>query len=249
MLLLYLPRQWTSRAIRRGADPETEGPMRRKTTSAVLLAGASALGAAIGAGPAAAHPHVWVNVSTTVNYDKGSVTGLSHTWAFDDMYTAMAVQGLDANSDGTYTREELAELAKVNIDSMKEFKYFTVAKLGGRGLEFKDPTDYWLEHKDGILSLHFTMPFEQPVLADAEGLSFVVVDETFFISFDLIEKDPVKLAGAPDGCAASIVMPKEDIDQLQALNDAFGGQLTAGNANQGMGAGYAKTVTLGCKKS
>ena len=37
--------------------------------------------------------------------------------------------------------------------------------------------------------------------------------------------------------------------ELQKLNESFGGQLTTGNQNAGMGLGYAKTVTLGCKKS
>lgn len=205
--------------------------------------------APLGVAPASAHPHVWVNVETTVQYDKGTVTALTHKWSFDDMYTAMAIQGLDANKDGTYTKEELAELTKVNIDSMKEFEYFTHAKLGGRELKFKDPVNAWLEHKDGVLSLYFTMPFEQPVLSDAEGLSFAVYDETFFISLDFVEKDPIKLAGAPEGCAANVAVPKDDADQLKSLSDAFGGELTAGDANQGMGSSYAKTVTLGCKRS
>lgn len=220
---------------------------RLRTGIATIAAAVAAVLAA--AEPAAAHPHVWVNVETTVNYDKGTITGLTHKWSFDDMYTAMAIQGLDANGDGVYSKQELAELAKVNIESMKEFNYFTFAKLGGKELKFKTPENAWLEHKDNVLSLYFTMPFEEPVLAEAEGLSFAVYDETFFIAFDLVEKDPVKLAGAPSGCTASIAVPKDDLDQLQSLNDAFGGQLTAGNANQGMGFGYAKTVTLGCKRS
>lgn len=214
-----------------------------------MTLGALTAFATLPAQPAGAHPHVWVNVEATVNYENGTIVGIGQKWTFDDMYTAMAVQGLDTNGDGTYSREELAELAKVNIESMKEFSYFTVAKLAGQPVKFKDPNDAWLEHKDGILSLHFTMPFDQPILAEAEGLSFSVFDGTFFIAFDLIEKDPVKLVGAPDGCAATVAVPQDDLDQLQALNDAFGGQMTAGNANQGMGAGYAKTVTLGCKKA
>src|SRR5690606_6177417 len=78
----------------------------------------AALGAVVlaGASPAAAHPHVWVTVETTVLYQGGAITGLQHKWTFDDMYTAMAIQGLDTNGDGTYSREELTELAQVNID-------------------------------------------------------------------------------------------------------------------------------------
>ena len=214
--------------------------------------GLSALfaGATLAPPPAVAHPHVWVTTETTVNYDHGAVAGLTHLWTFDDMYTAMAVQGLDTNGDGKYSKEELAELAKVNMDGLKEFSYFTFAKLAGQDLKFKEPVDAWLEHKDGVLSLHFTLGFEQPVLADAQGLTFSVYDESFFIAFDLAKENPVRLsANAPAGCAASVSVPQEDLDQLQSLNDAFSGQLTAGTANQGMGSGYAQTVTLGCKKS
>lgn len=202
------------------------------------------------AAPAAAHPHVWVTVETTVLYEGGSVTGLQHKWSFDDMYTAMAIQGLDANGDGQYSREELAELAQVNIDGLREFGYFTVARLGETVVKARDPVDYHLEYTDGILSLHFTLPFEQPVLAEAPDFNFAVFDESFFIAFDFDTKDPVKLsAGAPEGCSANIGIPQNELDQLKALNESFGGQLTTGDANEGMGLGYAKTVTLGCKKS
>ncbi|TMJ63980.1 MAG: DUF1007 family protein, partial [Alphaproteobacteria bacterium] len=77
------------------------------------------------AASATAHPHVWITVETTVLYDKGTFTGLQHKWTFDEFYTAMAIEGLDKNKDGIYDREELAELAKVNVDGLKEFGYFT----------------------------------------------------------------------------------------------------------------------------
>jgi len=45
--------------------------------------------------------------------------------------------------------------------------------------------DYWLEHKDGLLSLYFTLPFASPVLSEAKGLTISVYDPTYFIAFDL----------------------------------------------------------------
>ena len=43
-------------------------------------------------------------------------------------------------------RQELSELAQINLDGLKEFNYFTVAKLGDADLKFKPPVDYWLAH-------------------------------------------------------------------------------------------------------
>ena len=103
----------------------------------VLLAddGQAALAQAAATGPATAHPHVWISVATTVVYGNGAVTALRHRWTFDEIYTAMAIQGLDANNDGAYDRAELAELAKVNVHGLKEFGYFTTAKLGEEAVE------------------------------------------------------------------------------------------------------------------
>ncbi len=199
---------------------------------------------------AEAHPHVWVNVETTVLYDQGKVTGLEHRWTFDDMYTSMAIQGLDKNGDGTYSREELAELAQVNMDGLKEFDYFTFVKLGDKPVPLAPPKNYWLEHKDGVLALHFTMPLAEPVPADAPGFNFAVYDQSFFIAFDLIKDNPVKIsAGAPAGCLASVGNADKDLEDLQKLNDAFSGSLTAGNQNMGTGLGYATTVSVSCHKS
>jgi hypothetical protein len=54
--------------------------------------------------------------------------------------------------------------------------------------------------------------------------------------------------GAPAGCAATVGQSDKDLADLQRLNDAFGGQMTAGNANEGTGVGYAATIHLSCAK-
>lgn len=194
-----------------------------------------------------AHPHVWVAVETTVIYENAAVTGLRHTWTFDDLYTAQAVQGLDTNGDGTYDRQELAELAKVNMDGLKEFAYFTFAKLGETDVALGEPTDAWLEHKDGTLALHFTVPLRQPVLAEADGFSFSVYDPSFFIAFDLAKDNPIRLAEqAPQGCTAEIGIPKSDQIDLSRLGESFAQEL---GDYAGFGLSMAKTVSIRCAKS
>ncbi len=223
-----------------------ERPHWRATVACGLAFAASGLAAA----PAAAHPHVWVNVETTVLYDAGKVTGFKHRWAFDDMYTAMAIQGLDKNKDGTYSREELAELAQVNIDGLKDFAFFTFAKLGDKALALSPPKDYWLEHKDGLLSLHMTLPLAEALPAETQGLTFAIYDQSFFIAFDLIKDKPVKFSeGAPSGCSAQVGGAEKDLAELQKLNDAFAGQMTAGDANMGDGLGYSTTIAITCAKT
>jgi ABC-type uncharacterized transport system substrate-binding protein len=191
--------------------------------------------------PAHAHPHVWVTVESTLLSERGAFTGLQHKWTFDEFYSAMAVEGLDTNKDGKYSREELAELAKVNVTSLKDFGYFTFPMLAGQALKVADPNDYWLETKDGILSLHFTVPFASPVLPEAKGFTFAVYDPSFFIAFDLAKTDqPVRLGeGAPKGCALKIGAPDRNPNDASALGESL-------TAMTGFGVSVAKTVSVAC---
>lgn len=191
--------------------------------------------------PAQAHPHVWVTVESTLLFERGSFTGLKHTWTFDEFYSAMAVEGLDTNKDGKYDKQELAELAKVNVTSLKDFGYFTFPTLAGQALKVADPNDYWLEYNDGILSLHFIAPFASPVLAEAKGFAFAVYDPSFFIAFDLAKTaQPVRLSeGAPKGCALKVGVPDKDPKDASALGESL-------SAMTGFGVSVAKTVSLEC---
>lgn len=204
---------------------------------------ALATGALATAAPVAAHPHVWVTNEITILFDKGSIAGLRHKWTFDDMYTAMAIQGLDTNKDGIYDRQELAELAQVNIDGLKEFEYFTFVKLAGQRLATGAPADFYLEHsKDGLLSLHFTLPFTQPVMVDAKGFAVQVADPGFFIAFEFAKTEPVKLgAGAPASCKPIFVTDGKDAADAKQLDEAFVQQLGAAT-----GVSVSRSVSVSC---
>jgi ABC-type uncharacterized transport system substrate-binding protein len=201
---------------------------------------------ALSVSPALAHPHMWVTYEMTVTYDKGTVTGVDHVWSFDDAYAAMALEGLDTNNDGKYDQHELEPLLKVNMDGLKEFNYFTVAKLGDEQLEFLPPTNAHLDYTNGVLHLTFHLPLAKPVLADADGLTFAVFDPSYFIDFEPEKTDAVKLASAPAGCTATVLDPSaEKQDEVaKKLGAAMAQQFGAAS----VGFGSYKTIAVSCKK-
>ena len=115
-----------------------------------------------------AHPHVWITAKSEVIYaPDGSITGVRHAWTFDDMFSTYALQGIETKTKGVYTREELAPLAQTNVESLKEFNFFTFAKADGKKTKFVEPVDYFLEYKDGALTLHFVAAAEGAGNAEA----------------------------------------------------------------------------------
>lgn len=176
----------------------------------------------------------------------GAVTGLRQDWTFDDMYSAFALTGIAAKKKGQYTRAELQALAQVNIDSLKDFGYFTFAKLDGKrrqGDAFATPVDYWLDYdsETAELTLHFTLPFKQP--AAAKHLIVEIYDPEFFIDFAFAENDAVKLIGAPTQCNFLAEKPQDDnFFSAQSLNRSY----VPSEANIGMGIKFANKISVEC---
>ncbi len=117
--------------------------------------------------------------------------------------------------------------------------------LTGNGAEthFVDPVDYYLDFdpKETVLTLHFTLPFKEPVKAKA--LDVEVYDPEFFIDFGFAEKDPVRLVSAPAQCTA--VDPETERRQFPRIAAARSGLQTS-EANVGMGANFANKISVNC---
>jgi ABC-type uncharacterized transport system substrate-binding protein len=122
------------------------------------------------------------------------------------MFSAYALQGTPHAKKGQYTREELASLAQVNMDSLKEYGYFTFARADGKKLKFSDPVDYWLEYKNATLTLHFSLPLK--AAATAKVMQIEVYDPTIFVDFEFAKGAPVSLSDAPQ-CNLTYDLPHQ----------------------------------------
>jgi ABC-type uncharacterized transport system substrate-binding protein len=195
----------------------------------------------LGAGAAQAHPHVWITASSELVYaPDGSVTGVRHAWTFDDMFSSYALQGIEGKTKGVYSREELAALAQTNVESLKEFAYFTFARADGKKEKFLEPVDYFLEYKDDALTLHFTLPLKTPV--KPKELALEVFDPSFFIDFKLADKDPVRLVGAPRECQMKFQRPNDGAADAQKIGE----QNFLSGDNSNYGAMFANKITVAC---
>ncbi len=214
-----------------------------------LVALTAALACLVAAsGRVCAHPHVWVTMNEELLYAAdGAVTGVRHAWTFDDMFSAFATQGIAQKTRGTFTRAELAPLAKINIESLKEYAYFTYAKVDGKRRKdpFLAPVDYFLDYdpKETVLTLHFTLPFKAPVKAKA--LAIEIYDPEFFIDFGLAKNDPVRLIGAPAQCKVAVEKPYDgNFPTTLRLDQAF--SFATSEANIGMGVNFANRISVEC---
>jgi ABC-type uncharacterized transport system substrate-binding protein len=173
----------------------------------------------------------------------GRITGVRHAWAFDDMFSTFVTQGLENWRKGKFTREELAPLAKSNMESFKEFAYFTYATADGNDVPFTEPLpDYWLDYADSILTLHFTLPFKTPVRAN--DLKLEVYDPTIFINFEFAKETPVKFVGATQ-CRFNIELPREMTPRERMALSQIAAEVP--NTTMAWGAQFANKIIVHCR--
>lgn len=204
-----------------------------------LLAFALVLAAAL---PAAAHPHVTIIAKAAFVLDsQGKITGIRHHWTFDEAYSAFATTGMKKDPDGKTTAAELKDLAKLNVESLNEFGYFTKLSQGNKALEFGTPKEgYSLEDTGKALVLNFVLPLKRATLPTS-NMSLRVDDETFFVAFGLADADPVTFEGKST-CKIDIKRPAKVADQsMQKLGEDFFNNLKTGFAED-----YATTIKLSC---
>lgn len=156
-----------------------------------------------------AHPHVWVTARTELVFNGPVMESVRHVWQFDEAFTAFAIQGLDTNEDGTLSQEELQPLAKVNVESLQEYGFFTYVEGGDFEAEFNQPTEFWLDFNNGRLTLFYTLPLKTPAAPGTDGMTVEVYDPGFFVAFEMVREDPVIATNLPETCKLAFEKPKE----------------------------------------
>lgn len=153
-------------------------------------------------GGASAHPHVWVTMKCKIIFDDGgSVTGLLHSWSFDEMASAFATMGMTSRN-GAFTHEELAASAREQIVSLSKDGFFTTVRVGNARQQLGAASDYWLEFDGKLLTLHYLLPVT-PALPPT-ALTVEIYDPSYFVDMRFADESPVELIHAPNGCAPSI---------------------------------------------
>jgi len=193
--------------------------------------------------PAGAHPHVMVAVTSEVIFADGKVAGIRHHWTFDDMYSAFVTANLGKDGKDP-TTAELQPVAQTNVESLKEFDYFTVPKMNGKKAIFGAPKDYSMtfDGRDKTATLHFTVPLAEA--AYGKLFVFQIYDPSYFVAFQFEQMEPVKLLSAPQGCSLSVSKPRAlDSEESKKLNESFFSGLSPGSD---FGAKLADRAILAC---
>ncbi len=199
---------------------------------------------------ASAHPHVWVEMRTDVVFNNaGLIDGVNVEWSFDDGYAAEALTGMDVNGDGEYSQEELAPLTKENINSLKDYDYFTFMRSGENALAAAPPMNAGQTYNGNKLKLHFTVPLKTPFDPHTGDFMVKVYDPEFYIAYDYAKDEPVDTGGnIPADCKLIVKPIPSDAETTQLLSMLSSKDKDWKPENgEDFGSIFAQAVLVSCK--
>jgi len=164
----------------------------------------------LGAQPASAHPHVFINNRMTVMFEGGILQGIGFTWTFDDMFSNMILLDYDPKHTGKFDAAQVKAVKEGAFDNLENYHYFIAISTGKKQVgHFKIErfTPSVTEEKKLVYS--FFVPLKVPVQPTDQTVHLTVYDDSYFVAFDLLHLDDVTVNASPDiTCTLSIEKTK-----------------------------------------
>ncbi|MBD1206302.1 MAG: DUF1007 family protein [Rhodobacteraceae bacterium] len=196
------------------------------------------------AGPAAAHPHIFMETEIEVLRDaEGRAAALRVTWTYDPFFSLVLIteRGLDPDGDGTLTAAETAALQGFDMNWEPGFPGDTYAFAGAQAVALSGPRDGVARYEGGrIISSHI-----RDLVVPVSGLLVVKnYDPTYYTEYTI-------RAVRAEGCATEIIAP--DLTEAERALQAALAELPADvDVEMGfpeVGAVFAQEVRVTCAAS
>jgi ABC-type uncharacterized transport system substrate-binding protein len=198
--------------------------------------------ALFGAPQAHAHPHEWIDVTSTPVFDaQGQITAIREHWLFDIYYTALSLPDFDANHNKKLDPEELLTLADDNLRNLKYYSYFTYLEADGKPVSFVKASDISSTLEDGRIGMKFTITPKTPLNPHTHKINYRIYDPSYYVSMQHVKKDPIQLEGGGT-CRYDLMRPEPNavwINLAKSLDKNA-------TAPEDLGKYFAERVTITC---
>jgi ABC-type uncharacterized transport system substrate-binding protein len=153
----------------------------------------AALGAwtAVAAPPARAHPHVFIDYTTTLVFGERGLEGLRFTWVFDEMYSTVLrvdfVKG-DPTKLPPQTVKAIRERAFANLAN---FNYFLEIRVDDSApIKIDRIADFDVRFVQGRAVYQFTVPVDWPAGREPSSIEIAAFDPDFYVDYILSDSRP-----------------------------------------------------------
>lgn len=132
---------------------------------------------------AKAHPHVFIDSSLNLHFEKKGLTSIDVVWTFDDMSSDMFLIDLDTNADGALTQAEWNK-QRPDIESyLAEHSFFVHIMLNGERVSLKKITNFVATFEKGTLKYKMNIPFAVAKKDSTQKMQIAIFDPSYYSDF------------------------------------------------------------------
>jgi ABC-type uncharacterized transport system substrate-binding protein len=166
------------------------------------------------AGPAAAHPHVFIEDSVLLLFGERDVAGLRISWTFDEMYSSMLRTDYVKGKNRALTPAEVHDIEQNNFVAAADANFFLDLAVNGEPLAVKKVEDFAVTFRDGKMTFAFTVPLP-PSGRDVNEIAIVSFDSAYYIEFTLAPTHGVAIdKGAPFAAECGVTRDVERASKI-----------------------------------
>jgi ABC-type uncharacterized transport system substrate-binding protein len=165
---------------------------------------------------ASAHPHLWIDVAGTIQFDHDKVTGIRFKWTFDEFFSAGVIGEFDKNKNKNFDADEIEPLRINAFEGTKEVGFFTDIQINDEKLDIDTTRDFTARVEKGVAVYEFTVPLPEPLDPMQIPLTVSVYDQSYFVDIAFQGTQPIKLVG--NGSAKCTIQITDD-----RANPIYGG--------------------------
>jgi ABC-type uncharacterized transport system substrate-binding protein len=138
------------------------------------------------------HPHVFIDSSLTIVFDKKGLTGFKVRWVFDEMFSSIIIHDFDENGNGKFETSEVKKLKEGAFSNLKNFDYFTIIKIRGQDFKVKYIRDFSSSIRENIVVYDFFVPCHVSGISTFKEVRILFCDKENYSYFSFIKDKPVQ---------------------------------------------------------
>jgi ABC-type nickel/cobalt efflux system permease component RcnA/ABC-type uncharacterized transport system substrate-binding protein len=156
----------------------------KKTLCILILA--VCLCPALRTGPAAAHPHVFVDTSLTFVFDDTGLAAIRQNWLFDEIFSRAILSDIGLTPEALSTPEGQEAVREGAFAYLKNYGWFTFVESGGNRIPVTETRDFRASVRDGRLVYDFTVPLFLPY-SEFKDFRMGVFDPEYYSDIVLVD--------------------------------------------------------------
>ena len=144
------------------------------------------------------HPHVFVDSSFVLHFDKEGFSGFQVRWVFDEIFSSMIIADYDGNRNKIMEPKEISAVKDGAFKNLINFNYFTFIKFKNQKQIIKTVDNFTAEIIKDKIIYSFFVPVKMAARKSFHEVKLGSFDETYYCDIVYAESNLVTIKSDPD---------------------------------------------------